>query len=103
LKLRECSAPSARAQSGKLFTRKVDDQLYTQPLVLTGLSTHGGVHDVVYATTGNNSVHAFNANDAMGQTRPTYTVVAVGRNRVSLASAPMKFGGPIRKTRPEEN
>jgi hypothetical protein len=51
-------------QFGMLFKRVVDDQLYTQPLVVTGVSVGGGTRDVVYVTTVNNSVYAFDANDA---------------------------------------
>ena len=50
-------------QFGMLFKRVVDDQLYTQPLVATGVAVGGGTHDVVYVTTVNNSVYAFDAND----------------------------------------
>ncbi len=52
------------AQFGMLFKRVVDDQLYTQPLVATGIAVGGGTHDLVYVTTVNNSVYAFDANDA---------------------------------------
>ena len=51
-------------QFGMLFKRVLDDQLYTQPLVVTGVSAGGGVRDIVYVTTVNNSVYAFDANDA---------------------------------------
>ena len=50
-------------QFGMLFKRVLDDQLYTQPLVATGVSVGGGTHDLVYVTTVNNSVYAFDAND----------------------------------------
>ena len=49
---------------GMLFKRVVDDQLYTQPLVATGVAVGGGSRDIVYVTTVNNSVYAFDANDA---------------------------------------
>ncbi len=49
---------------GRLFKLIVDDQLYTQPLVATNVKIGGGWHDVVYVTTVNNSVYAFDANDA---------------------------------------
>jgi hypothetical protein len=51
-------------QFGMLFKHLVDDQLYTQPLLLTGVHIGGGWHDVVYVTTVNNSIYAFDANDA---------------------------------------
>ena len=52
-----------RAQFGMLFKRVLDDQLYTQPLLATNVTVGGGAHDVVYVTTVNNSVYAFDAND----------------------------------------
>jgi hypothetical protein len=51
-------------QFGMLFKRVVDDQLYTQPLVVSNVKIAGGWHEVVYVTTVNNSVYAFDANDA---------------------------------------
>jgi hypothetical protein len=55
-------------QFGMLFKRVVDDQLYTQPLLATNVHIGGGWHDVVYVTTVNNSVYAFDANDASATT-----------------------------------
>ena len=49
---------------GMLFKRVLDDQLYTQPLLATGIQVNGGTRDIVYVTTVNNSVYAFDANDA---------------------------------------
>ena len=49
---------------GLLYKRAVDDQLYTQPLILTHVHIGGGWHDVVFVTTVNNSVYAFDANDS---------------------------------------
>jgi hypothetical protein len=46
-----------------LFKRVVDDQLYTQPLVVTDVEVGGGTRDLLYVTTVNNSVYAFDAND----------------------------------------
>jgi hypothetical protein len=46
-----------------LFKRVVDDQLYTQPLIVTGVEVGGGTRDPLYVTTVNNSVYAFDAND----------------------------------------
>lgn len=50
-------------QFGMLFKHIVDDQVYSQPLYVTNLKIDGGTHDVVYITTVNNSVYAFDAND----------------------------------------
>jgi hypothetical protein len=48
---------------GMLFRRVVDDQVYGQPLVVAGVKVRGGTHDLVYVTTVNNGVYAFDAND----------------------------------------
>src|SRR5450631_2692096 len=53
----------SKARFGMLFKRVVDAQLYTQPLVATGVEVDGGTRDLVYVTTINNSVYAFDAND----------------------------------------
>ena len=58
---------------GMIFKHVVDDQVYSQPLVATGLSVNGGTHDLVYITTVNNSVYAFDANDATA-TKPMWHV-----------------------------
>lgn len=57
-----------KAQFGMLFKRVLDDQMYTQPLLVTGVTVGGGTHDLVYVTTVNNSVYAFDANDAEAKT-----------------------------------
>jgi len=62
-----------KAQFGMLFKRKVDDQIYGQPLVVTNVTIGGGTHDLVYVTTVNNSVYAFDANDAQA-TAPIWHV-----------------------------
>jgi len=60
-------------QFGMLFKRVVDDQVYSQPLVVSNVKISGGSHDVVYVTTVNNSVYAFDANDSSA-TRPLWHV-----------------------------
>ena len=49
-------------QFGMLFKVAVDDQVYAQPLVVSGINISGGTHAVVYIATTNNSVYAFDAN-----------------------------------------
>jgi len=46
---------------GKLFTDSVDGQVYAQPLYVENLSISGGIHNVVFLCTENNSVYAFDA------------------------------------------
>jgi hypothetical protein len=62
-----------KSRFGMLFKRVLDDQLYTQPLVVTGVELGGGMHDLVYVTTVNNSIYAFDANDP-AQTEPLWHV-----------------------------
>lgn len=49
---------------GKIFSRTVDDQIYSQPLIVSGLRVKGVPRNVVFVTTVNNSVYAFDADDA---------------------------------------
>ncbi len=47
---------------GLLYTRAVDDQIYAQPLVVTGVNIPSkGKKNVVYVCTVNNSIYAFDA------------------------------------------
>ncbi|MEO6816675.1 MAG: hypothetical protein ABI177_08225 [Edaphobacter sp.] len=55
-------------QFGMLFKRVVDDQVYSQPLYVSHIKIGGGFHDVVYVTTVNNSVYAFDANGTSAST-----------------------------------
>jgi len=60
-------------QFGKVFTRAVDDQIWGQPLILSGLTISGNPHNVVFVTTVNNSVYAFDA-DSAGIAAPYWQV-----------------------------
>ncbi|HEY4876159.1 MAG TPA: hypothetical protein VIH86_11335, partial [Puia sp.] len=59
---------------GLIFSRNLDDQTYSQPLIITNLSIGGGKHDVVIVTTVNNSVYAFDADDS-SVTNPYWHVI----------------------------
>lgn len=52
------------ATFGKLFTRQVDDEIYAQPLVVSGVKIGGGTHNIVLVATVNNTVYAFDADDS---------------------------------------
>ena len=48
---------------GKLFTLAVDDQVFAQPLVAGGITIRGGLHNVVYVATVNNTLYAFDGDN----------------------------------------
>jgi uncharacterized protein (TIGR03437 family) len=84
-------SPSSVSPSafGKLGVFPVDGQVYSQPLVVSGLSIAGkGTHNVVFVTTMHNSVYAFDA-DAMS---PVSTLWQV--NLGSSVPASLLYGNP---------
>jgi hypothetical protein len=60
-------------QFGRVFSRGVDDQIWGQPLIVSGLTIGGGIHNVVFVTTVNNSVYAFDADSTL-QVAPYWQV-----------------------------
>ena len=46
---------------GKIFTRTVDDEIYAQPLIVSGIRINNKMRNVVFVATVNNSVYAFDA------------------------------------------
>jgi hypothetical protein len=53
------------ASFGKLFSLAVDDQVYAGSLYASSIKIAGGLHNVIYVATVNNSVYAFDA-DTLG-------------------------------------
>src|SRR6516162_9064343 len=49
---------------GLLVSRPLDDKCYTQPLVVSGVSTVNGSRNVVYVASVNNTVYAYDADDS---------------------------------------
>src|ERR1700759_806039 len=50
---------------GLLYSRPVDDQIYSQPLILTNVDIPGkGAHNLVVVATVNDTIYAFDADDA---------------------------------------
>ena len=49
---------------GKLISRRLDDQVYAQPLVVSNLNINGKVRNVVFVVTLSNTLYAFDADDA---------------------------------------
>jgi hypothetical protein len=65
---------------GLVFTRAVDDQIYAQPLVMTNVNIAGkGLRNLVIVATVNDSVYAFDADDA-SVTAPYWQNNLVGPN-----------------------
>ena len=73
-------------QFGKLFSFKVDGQVYAQPLYVQGVNIPGqGTHNVLFVATENDSVYAF---DADGQTTtPLWHVNFLNPPNVSIITS----------------
>lgn len=56
------------AQFGLIFTRKIDDQEYAQPLLVSDMQINGGVHNVLFLATVNNSIYAYDADNKTDST-----------------------------------
>lgn len=70
-------------QFGRVFTRDVDDQIYAQPLVMTNVDFGPkGRHNVVVIATVNDSVYAFDADNAAVR-EPYWRVSFLGPNAVA--------------------
>jgi hypothetical protein len=74
---------------GLLATREVDDQIYAQPLVVSGVSLPGlGKRSLVIVATVNDSVYAFDADNAAAA-GPCWKVNFLGPNAVAPTAADM--------------
>lgn len=51
-------------QFGKLYSRRLDGQIYAQPLYVHGLAISNKTRNIIYVCTEHNSVYAFDADDA---------------------------------------
>lgn len=60
-------------QFGKVFTLFVDDQVYSQPLVVGNLFIDNGMHNVVYIATVNNTVYAYDGDTGKLYWEQNYT------------------------------
>ena len=61
------------AKFGKLFTLAVDDQVFSQPLMVGNLGIGSGTHNVLFVATVNNTVYAFDGEDGSLYWKKNYT------------------------------
>ncbi|MDR3696853.1 hypothetical protein [Mucilaginibacter sp.] len=61
-------------QFGRLFILPVDDQIYAQPLVCSGLPIASGTHNVVFIATVNNTVYAYDGTKGNLYWKKNFTV-----------------------------
>jgi hypothetical protein len=86
------------ATFGKLFSREVDDELYAQLLIVSGLDIPGkGTRNVVFAATVNNTVYAFDADDP-AETEPLWqkSFLPPGSRPTRASDMPGACGGNYR-------
>jgi hypothetical protein len=63
-----------KTQFGKLFSYPVDAQTYAEPLWVPNLTVNGAPHNVVYVVTENDSVYAFDADNAALNPNPLWHI-----------------------------
>ena len=74
---------------GKLFSQKVDGQIYAQPLFMPGAAITGkGTHNVVFVATENDSVFAFDANSNKGKNAAPLWHAALADKTKSVEAVP---------------
>jgi len=73
-------------QFGLLYTRTVDDQMYSTPLLVSNLSIRGKTQNVLFVATMNNSVYAFDADDSSAMTALWHVNVTSPGNTVFKSS-----------------
>src|SRR6185436_9875446 len=74
---------------GLLYSRVVDDQIYAQPLIVTNVNIPGqGVHNILYICTVNDSVYAFDADNA-AVTSPYWQTSYTNANAVAPMNGDM--------------
>jgi hypothetical protein len=79
-------------QFGLVFTRAVDDQIYAQPLIAAQVNLGSkGTHNLVIVATVNDSVYAFDADDA-SVSAPYWQVSFLGPNIVPPSSGDVAVG-----------
>jgi hypothetical protein len=64
----------APASFGELYAYAVDEEVFAQPLYVPNLQIKGGVHNVVYVATMNNTVYAFDADNPALANTPLWSV-----------------------------
>ena len=78
---------------GKLYARVVDDQIYSQPLIVTGVDVPGkGKRNVVYVATVAGTVYAFDA-DTAGESEPLWKKSLVPEGARPTLNTDMNVGG----------
>jgi hypothetical protein len=83
------------ATFGKLFAFAVDEEVFAQPLYVSGLTIAGGVHNTLIVATANNSVYAFDANNPSTTNSPLWKVnlgAATPSAKYFFRSAQAKLG-----------
>jgi uncharacterized protein YjdB len=74
---------------GKLFSYQVDGYMYAEPVLKSGVTINGAVHNVVYAATENDTVYAFDA-DNYGTGAPLWQTSLLQGDETPLTTGPIK-------------
>jgi hypothetical protein len=82
-------------QFGRLFTRTVDDEIHTQPLIITNVDVPGkGTHNLAIVATVSDSVYAFDADDATASA-PLWQTNLLNANAVPPRNTDITYSGCV--------
>jgi hypothetical protein len=79
---------------GKIATHSVDGAIFSQPLVVSGITIAGTSHNLLVLTTGNNSIYVYDADNTILGAPPLWTVNYTNSTKLPTTTATYRPPAP---------